>query len=70
MKNQSAHECHSAAAQKLARFAYRGMVEGARFENPTAPETIGTDLISSFQSQLVTEESAAGEKPINNDRAR
>ena len=26
------------------------MVEGARFENPTAPETIGSNLVSSFGS--------------------
>ncbi len=30
------------------RFTYREMVEGARFENPEASETIGLDLVVSF----------------------
>ena len=44
--------------------------EAARFENPTAPETIGPDLISSFRSQSLAEESEAGEEPIKPDRTR
>ena len=36
------------------------MAEEARFENPTAPETIGPDLVSSVQSQSLTEESEVG----------
>ena len=44
--------------------------EGARFENPTAPETIGPDLISSFRSQSLTEQSEAGEEPIKPDGTR
>jgi hypothetical protein len=49
------------------------MAEGARFENPTAPETIDLDLAQSFRSQSLTEEleaSEADEKPIKYDRAR
>jgi hypothetical protein len=44
------------------------MAEGARFENPDATETIGLDLISSFRSQPVTEESEDGREPIKTDR--
>jgi hypothetical protein len=39
----------------------------ARFENTTAPETIGAELVSSFSSQSLAEESEAGEKPIKPD---
>ena len=46
------------------------LAEGARCENPTAPETIGSDLISSFRSQSVTEESEAGEELVKSDRTR
>ena len=46
------------------------MAEGARFENPTAPETIGSNLFSSFGSQSLTVESKAGDEPIKPDRAR
>lgn len=46
------------------------MAEGARFENSTAPETIGPDLVSPFQSQSVTEESEVEKLPINADRTR
>lgn len=42
----------------------------ARFENPTAPETIGHDLTVSFQSQSLTEESGVGEESIKTDRTR
>ena len=44
--------------------------EGARFENPTAPETIDLDLLLSFRSQSLTEESEIGEEPIKHDRTR
>ena len=44
--------------------------ETARFENPTAPETIDLDLLLSFRSQSLTEESKAGKEPINSDRTR
>ena len=44
--------------------------EGARFENPAAPETVGSDLPSSFQTQSLTEEPEVGEKPVNLDRTR
>ena len=43
------------------------MTEGVRFENPTDPQTIGPDLISSFRSQSLTEESEAGEEPVKPD---
>ena len=46
------------------------MAEGARFENPTAPETIDLDLLLSVRSQSLTEESEAGEEPIKHDRGR
>jgi hypothetical protein len=41
---------------------------GARFENPEALETIGLDLILSFQSQSFTEESEVGEDSMKPDR--
>ena len=65
-----AHEGHCAVAQKLPRFIYREMADGARFENPTASETIGPDLPSSFHSQSFTAESEAGEKLVKTDRTR
>ncbi len=46
------------------------MAEGARFENPTAPETIDLDLLLSFRCQSLTEESQAGEEPIKPDGTR
>ena len=46
------------------------MAEGTRFENPTAPETIGADLTSAFRSQSHTGESEAGEEPVEHDRTR
>ena len=39
--------------------------EAARFENPTAPETIGPDLISSIRSQSLTEESEGEKDRLN-----
>ena len=49
---------------------YREMAEGARFEASTVPETMGSDLGSSFQSQSFTEESWADEPPIKTDGPR
>jgi hypothetical protein len=46
------------------------LAEGARFENPEGQETIGSDLVSSFQFQSVTEESQAGEESMTPHRAR
>jgi len=46
------------------------LAEGARFENPEDLETIGPDLISSFQSQSVTDESEVEEEPMKPHRAR
>ena len=43
---------------------------GASFENPTASETIGSDLPSSFRSQSLTTEPGTGEKPVRPDRTR
>jgi hypothetical protein len=40
------------------------MAEGARFENPEAVETIGPDLVSSFGSQSLAEESEVGEESV------
>jgi hypothetical protein len=42
--------------------------EAARFENADALETIGRDPLSSVQSQALTGESEAGEKPIKPHR--
>ena len=39
--------------------------EAGSFENPTVPETIDLDLLLSFRSQSLTEESEAGEEPLN-----
>ena len=46
------------------------LAEGARFESPTAPETIGSNPVSSFGSQSLTAESEAGDDPIKPDRTR
>ena len=40
------------------------LAERARFENATAPETMGPDLISSDQSQSLTDDFEVGETPI------
>ena len=46
------------------------MAEGARFENHEALETIGRDLVQSFSSQSLTEESEVGEELVKPDRTR
>mgnify|MGYP003386151175 CR=1 FL=1 len=46
------------------------MAEGARFENPTASETIGLDRSPSILSQSLTGESEADEEPVKPDRLR
>ena len=46
------------------------MAEGARFENPTAPETIDLDLAPSFRSQSLTEDSEVEETLIKLDGTR
>jgi hypothetical protein len=46
------------------------MAEGARFENPDALETIDLDLLLSFRSQSLIEESEADEEPIKTDGAQ
>ena len=43
------------------------LAEGARFENPTASETIDLDLLLSFRFQSLTDESEAGEEPIKTE---
>jgi hypothetical protein len=43
---------------------FSSVAEGARFENPLAPETIVHDLASSFQSQSLPRESETVEAPI------
>lgn len=63
------------AVQKLVPVYLSGITcqevaEGARFENPTAAETIDRDLLLSFQSQSVTDELEADESPIKTDRTR
>jgi len=44
--------------------------EGARFETPTAAETIDIDLLLSFRSQSLTDESELEEKSIETDGTR
>ena len=46
------------------------VAEGARFEIPAAPETIGRDLILLVRSQSLTAESEVGEEPIKPDGKR
>ena len=46
------------------------MAEGARFENPEAPETIGPDLTLSNCSQSLIDESESSEEPLKADRTR
>jgi len=70
MKEQSAHEGHCAVAQKLPLFIYLEMAEGTRFENPEGCETTGPHLVSSYQSQSLTEESEVGEEPVKPDQTR
>jgi hypothetical protein len=48
----------------------RHLAEGARFENPEVPETIGPDRVSSVQSQSLTDKSEVDETPIKPDRTR
>jgi len=54
LKEQSAHEGHCAGHRNSPRFMYRELTEGARFETPDAPETIGPDLTVSVLSQSFT----------------
>ena len=48
---------------QIVQIASENMAEGARFENPTASETIGPDLPSSFGSQSFTDEPEAWLEP-------
>ena len=48
----------------------RSLAEGARFENPDAPVTIGLDLVLSDRSQSLAVELEAAEDPIKPDRTR
>jgi hypothetical protein len=43
---------------------------GARFENPEVLEAIDPDIVSSFRSQSLTEESEVGEEVVKPDRTR
>jgi hypothetical protein len=54
----------------LACSGSRVVAEGARLENPTAPETIDLNRLLSFRSQSLTEESEAGEEPVKPDGTR
>ena len=54
----------SKCIEKGATYGFGG---GARFETPTAPETIGRDLVSSVQSQLLTEKSEVEEELVKHD---
>ncbi len=67
LKEQSAHEGHCEATQKLTPPHISGNGGGARFENPTGSETIKPDSSSSFRSQSLTDESEVGEEPIKTD---
>ena len=55
---------------QAAHISCRKTAERAKFENSTAPETIGPDLTPSFRSQSLTEELEAGEEPVKPDRTR
>lgn len=44
--------------------------EAARFENASAPATIGRDCMSLVRFRSITERSDAGEEPIETDRTR
>jgi len=70
MKNQSAMNVIVRQPGSLPSFAYQEMAEGARFENPEALETIDLNLVLSFQSQSLPEESEVGEEPVKPDRTR
>jgi hypothetical protein len=70
MKDQSAHEDHCVWPSNSPCFTCRKMVEGARFKNSEASETIGPDLSLSFQSQSLPDESEAREEQVKPDRAR
>ena len=55
---------------QAAHISCRKTAERARFENSTAPETIGPDLTPSFRSQSHTEESEIGAEPVEPDWTR
>jgi hypothetical protein len=57
-------------SKSLRRFTCQEVAEGARFETPTALETMDLDLLLSFRSQSLIKESEAGEKPIKSDGTR
>ena len=52
------------------RITPENLAEGARFQNPEALETIDLDLLLSFRSQSLTEESESDETPIKTDGTR
>ena len=52
------------------RITPKNVAEGARFQNSEAVETIDLDLLLSFRSQSLTEESEAGEDPLKPDGTR
>lgn len=54
---------------RLGRDAEACLAEGARFENSTAPETIGPDLTSSFRSQTLTQDPEEEKEPVKPDWA-
>lgn len=47
---------------------WENMAEEARFKTSPVPETISTDLTSSFQSQSLAEQSEARDEPIKPDQ--
>ena len=60
---------------RLARSSVTGMENlkhggEARFENTSAPVTIGRDCTSSVRFQSITEELETGNEPIETDRTR
>jgi hypothetical protein len=56
--------------KNLRRFTCQEVAQGARFETPATPETIDLDLLLSFRSQSLIEESEADEEPIKTDGTR
>ena len=55
---------------QAAHISCRKTAERAKFENSTAPETIGPDLTPSFRSQSHPEESEIGAEPVEPDWTR
>ena len=60
----------SSGSRSISRMTRDGMAEGARFESSTDPETIGLDLVQSFSTQALTEDSETGKNSMKSHRTR